>query len=190
MTGSHGTYTDSEMAEAVRLSGETPETPREPWPLDGTPSTTDSFGRFVEGLPSVEGAAAASASTATVTGERKPETVPVKTDAATKALNAKMAKLKRQIAKAYPKAVEGILSKKGPGWAMSEEQKDILADSIESVFEMLDIQFQIEQLNVELKSRLWIFLYPVAALLMILAVLAGKNVSQENPNDKPDTATV
>lgn len=183
MTERHTVWSEDQLKAAVAAAG----------PDAGAPAQepAESLDSFASSLPENEADAAASAtSTAGAVGEGPAASASgmsnVKTDAAAKKLNQKMAKVKRQIAEAFPKAVGTLLESKGPGWALTKEHKDMLTDSIESVFDILDVQFQIQQLNVELKSRLWVFMYPVAVLCMILGLLAAKNTEKDKPaEEKP-----
>lgn len=48
-------------------------------------------------------------------------------------------------------------------WRLDDEERDLLTDSIETVFEVLDIEFQIEPLTLTFTSIWWILSYPLLA---------------------------
>lgn len=178
-TNKHTTWTQEELEQVVAQARGT----------EGAESSEGSFDSFAATLPETEADIPPSSGAAAATPGPTPQTTTVKTDAAAKKLAAKAAKLKREIATALPRAVEQALLRKGPTWAMSKEQKEMLTDSIESVFDVLDVQFQIQQYNVELKSRIWVFLYPVAVLLAILGLIAAKNTDTETEKEKDKSET-
>lgn len=171
MTYAHGEWTDAEIAAAMQIAGAEPEE-------QGKAPGGNGFDSFASSLPDNE---------AGIGEDRIPGEIPdneaanlppvsnIKTDAASKAINAKFAKIKKSLAESLPEAVDAVLADNGPEWALSKRERDMLTDAMESVFDMLDIQFQIEQFNVQLKSRMWVLLYPLAVLLSIFAIKTAKH---------------
>lgn len=183
MTAKHGGWDDPEMETAVLAAGTEPAANGGPVPGAGSDFTS-----FANDLPDSEGGAVASAVAPDgVTDQAAPAPATfskVKTDAASARLTKKMEKVKRQLAEALPRAVDVFTADKGPEWKLDDSQRDMLTDAVESVFDMLDVQFEIQQFNVQLKSRFWILLYPITVLLMIFATKAAKNQVTETKETK------
>jgi hypothetical protein len=59
------------------------------------------------------------------------------------------------------------MAKEHPEWELDEEEKDILKDSFETVFEVLDIEVQIEPIVATLTSIWWVLGYPICVLLFL-----------------------
>lgn len=73
-----------------------------------------------------------------------------------------------------------------PEWALDDEEKAIITDSLEFVFEILNVEFEIQSLDITLTSIWWIIAYPIAAIGMIFmvkssAVKAAHPVETEEP---------
>jgi hypothetical protein len=54
-----------------------------------------------------------------------------------------------------------------PEWQLDQDEEEIITDSLAFLFEVLDINFEIEQLNITLTSIWWVIMYPVCAIGMI-----------------------
>jgi hypothetical protein len=168
MTRYHTTWTQEQLEAAVAADRESTQG-----------GEAETFDAFASTLPESESdVEQPQASTASATPQ-PPSTTNVKTDAASRKLQAKMAKMKREFSNLIPRAFESALLRKGPTWAMSKEQKDMLTDAVESVFDVLDVSFSVQQYNVELKSRIWVFLYPVVIGLGIFGLIAARNQGSE-----------
>jgi hypothetical protein len=57
-----------------------------------------------------------------------------------------------------------------PEWALDEEEEAIITDSLSFVFDVLNIEFMIEGLDITLTSIWWVIAYPILAIGMIFAV--------------------
>lgn len=69
-----------------------------------------------------------------------------------------------------------------PEWELDEDEKDLLTDSIETVFEVLDIGFEIEPISATLTSIWWIVAYPFAAFLFLFFTKKSQ-IEQKQPQD-------
>lgn len=177
MTAKHGGWENPEMDSAMLSAGTA--TPGEG---EQVPGVEADFSSFANDLPDSENGAPATASPAGPTDQAAPPPATfskVKTDAASQRLTKKMEKVKRQLAEALPRAVDVFTADKGPEWKLDDSQRDMLTDAVESVFDMLDVSFEIQQFNVQLRSRFWIFLYPLTVLIMIFATKAARAPKQE-----------
>lgn len=54
-------------------------------------------------------------------------------------------------------------AKNRPEWELDDEEKELITDSIETVFEILDVEIQIEPLTWTLTSIWWVIAYPIMA---------------------------
>jgi hypothetical protein len=54
-----------------------------------------------------------------------------------------------------------------PEWSLDSDEKDIITESLSFVFEVLNINFNIDQLDVTLTSIWWVIAYPTLAIGMI-----------------------
>src|SRR5271154_4720235 len=70
-----------------------------------------------------------------------------------------MDKFMRQIAET-PTLYFKQMTASNPEWALDEEEEDMLTESVAMVFELLDVGFEIEPLNLKLQSIWWIISCP------------------------------
>lgn len=54
-----------------------------------------------------------------------------------------------------------------PEWKLDEDEEDIIKDSLSFVFQVLNIEFMIEGLDITLTSIWWVLAYPILAIGMI-----------------------
>jgi len=73
-------------------------------------------------------------------------------------------------------------AKTRPEWELDKEEEDLLKDSISTVFDILDIEVQIQPLTWTLQSIWWVIGYPILAFIFLF--LTKKNASMEK--DKAD----
>lgn len=83
-----------------------------------------------------------------------------------KKMQKSMDKLKAKTAK-FPVMWFNGKSKEHPEWALDKDEEDLLTDSIETVFEILDIELQIEPLTMTLTSIWWVLSYPLLAFAFL-----------------------
>lgn len=72
-----------------------------------------------------------------------------------------------------------------PEWALDDEEKEIIKDSLEFVFEILNIEFNIQTLDYTLTSIWWVIAYPIAAIGMIFMIKSSA-YKAANPEEAPD----
>lgn len=70
-----------------------------------------------------------------------------------------------------------------PEWELDKDEQELLTDAIGTVFEVLDIEFEIEPLSWTLTSVWWVISYPLLAFTFLF--LTKKSLTMEK--DKPDT---
>jgi hypothetical protein len=75
-----------------------------------------------------------------------------------------------------------------PEWALDEEEKAIITDSLDFVFEILNVEFEIQTLDIKLTSIWWVIAYPVAAIGMIFAIKSNA-VKQAHPEELSEEKT-
>jgi hypothetical protein len=77
------------------------------------------------------------------------------------------------------------MAKEHPEWELDEDEKDILTDSIETVFEVLDIEIKIEPLAMELTSIWWVLSYPILAFAFLFFSKKSQIVSKQEQEPQP-----
>jgi hypothetical protein len=83
-----------------------------------------------------------------------------------KKMKAAMKKIQEKVC-SFPILYFSNKAKIHPEWALDEDEKEIVTDSLSFVFDILNIEFQIEQLNLTLESIWWVIAYPICAIGMI-----------------------
>jgi len=58
-------------------------------------------------------------------------------------------------------------AEKQPEWALSDNEREWLKDSMETVFEVLDIDLMIEPIGLQLTSIWWVIAYPFATFAFL-----------------------
>lgn len=107
----------------------------------------------------------------------------VNLDKTSKRLTGKLNKTKEKLAGAVPRVLNVVLKEKAPDMVLTDSEQKEVADSMEEVFEMLDVTFAVEPYAYVLQSRLWALLIPLATVLAILGVKAA-----EREKDDKETA--
>lgn len=94
------------------------------------------------------------------------DTAPRKKLKMSRKMKAAMNKIKEKVG-SFPILYFSNKAKVHPEWALDDDEKEIITDSLTFVFDVLDINFEIEALNITLTSIWWIIAYPIAAIGMI-----------------------
>ena len=93
-------------------------------------------------------------------------------------------KFKDKVA-SFPTLYFSSLAQREPEWALTSEETEMIKDSISLAFEMLDIEFAFEPLNITLTSVWWIIAYPFVAFGFIFfskkALVDAKHPKDEQP---------
>lgn len=115
-----------------------------------------------------------------ISGDSEP-TPGVKKLKMSRKMKAAMNKIRSKVA-TYPILWFKTKALQNPEWALDEEEEAIIKDSLEFVFEILNIEFQIETLDIKLTSIYWIIAYPIAAIGMIFMIHSG-NAKAAHPEE-------
>lgn len=128
--------------------------------------------------PTTESEKVVSIDSQPTTEEQK--TVALKTDAAGRKLSAKFNKFKKNLSDKIPQAINNALKDQGPEWQMETSDMEMLSESVENCFEILDIEFKIAPINKQLSNPLWVLLLPLMVLLLIFGPKGIKNLPKLN----------
>jgi len=184
MTRQHSEYTQEQLQQVLGASGGNTEEGRSQF-LAELEREGDAPGALGDAV------ASPTKDNPTPTDPAPEKTVALKTDATGKKLSAKFNKFKTRLADQFPKAIDAALKDKGSEWQMDESDRGILTESIESCFEVLDIEFKVAPINMQLSNPLWVLLLPVLALLLVFGVKGIKNMPKLNlggGDAEPETA--
>jgi hypothetical protein len=72
-------------------------------------------------------------------------------------------------------------AKEQPEWELDEKEEEWLRDSMETVFEVLDIELQIEPITATLTSIWWVIAYPFCTFAFLFFTKKAKIVKPEEP---------
>ena len=75
-------------------------------------------------------------------------------------------------------------AEKQPEWALSDNEREWLKDSMETVFEVLDIDLMIEPIGLQLTSIWWVIAYPFATFAFLFF---SKKAKVPKPEDTSAT---
>lgn len=78
-------------------------------------------------------------------------------------------------------------AKLNPEWELDKEEKELITDAIETVFDVLDIGIEIEPLSITLTSIWWVISYPLVAFGFLF--MSKKSLIMEKEQQDDDTAT-
>lgn len=101
-----------------------------------------------------------------------------------KRMKAEMKRFKKQISEKLPKMLfDRLAAERGPEWALDQDEADSISDAINTVFDALGLEFEIEPFNVVLRSRMWLFAYPILVVASIFLLKGAKNAESNNLRD-------
>jgi hypothetical protein len=161
--------------------------PVEPVPNDLIPSPQPTFAEYIPEHanfsgeptvpeftlePSLEDAGESLGADAT------PAPAPRKRVQMSKKMKKAMDKFVRQIAE-FPALYFHNAAATNPEWELDEDEKEMLTDSVSMVFEILDVEFEIEPLNMTLTSIWWIISYPFVVFGYIFLTKKSKIETKE-----------
>lgn len=95
-----------------------------------------------------------------------------------KRIKAKMNKLKKRLSTDLPNT---FFTKRG--MPLDSEDKDMLSEAFDMVFDVLDIGFAIEPYSVTIKNRIFVFLYPVLVMAGLFVIKTVENAESNNRSD-------
>ena len=168
MTRQHQEYSQEQLAAVLGASGGSSEAGRSQFldELEQGAITGETEARQATVTP-IDGVSQP-------TAEEK--TVAIKTDAAARKLSAKFNKFKKQLSDKIPQAFNSAIKDKGDEWQMDAAEQEMLSESIENCFEILDIEFKIAPINKQLSNPLWVLILPALVLLLIFGTKGIKNM--------------
>lgn len=70
-------------------------------------------------------------------------------------------------------------AKDHPEWELDADERELLTDSIETVFDVLDIQFEIDPLSYTLTSIWWVISYPLLAFTFLFLTKKARTIDKE-----------
>lgn len=94
-------------------------------------------------------------------------------------------KMKKAMEKLKDKAANGPImyfhtkAKNNPEWELDEDEKEMLRDSISTVFELLDINVEIEPLEWTLSSIWWVISYPLVVFGALFMMKKSQQLERE-----------
>ena len=182
----HDGWTREELAAVERDFGQAPKQPEpEKDPSLGKEQFLSEVNADTTAAPPVVPTALTPEESAAQAAQK---TVSLKTDAMAKKFNAKLNKMKRSFAEALPKAVGVAVREKGPEYALTDEDTEILAESVENCLEILDIDFQVQPFTTTLTNPLWVLILPLLALILVFApkTYAAQKRARENEQRQPN----
>jgi hypothetical protein len=116
-----------------------------------------------------------------MTDEQEP-TKKIKSIKMSKKMKAAMKKIQEKVT-SFPLLYFKHKATVHPEWALDEDEKEIVIDALGFVFEVLDINFMIEGLDITLTSIWWVLAYPILAIGMIF--ISHKTAADAaHPEDK------
>lgn len=111
----------------------------------------------------------------------------LKKEAMARKFSAKLNKFKEKVSARLADGVNLIAKDKGPEWEITEDDRELLGESIENCFEILDVDFQIRPLTKTLENPLWVLALPIIALVMIFLPKVMRAAAQKKEDDKETT---
>ena len=72
-------------------------------------------------------------------------------------------------------------AKQQPEWELDAKEEEVLRDSMETVFDVLDIEIMVEPIGMELTSIWWVIAYPFATFLYLFFSKKAKIAKPEEP---------
>lgn len=168
MTKQHGEWTQEQLAVLVGASTPNPEAGRSLFLSEdaAAPEGKPDDGTEAPGTPTDTEAAS----------------VKLKTDAASRKVSAKMNKMQKKFADKIPQLLNKALEQKGAEWQLDDSDKELLSESVENCFDVLDVEFAMAPISAKLSNPLWVLLLPLLALAIIFGPKAAANIK---PKEEP-----
>lgn len=114
------------------------------------------------------------------------KTAELKTDAVARRMSGKLNKFKKSLAEKVPKVLNKAIKEKGPEWQLDTEDSELLAESVENCFEILDLEFRITPISLVLQNPLWVLLLPLTVLLLIFSGKTLQNAPRMKEEKKEE----
>jgi hypothetical protein len=78
-------------------------------------------------------------------------------------------------------------ARNNPEWELDADEKELIRDSVETVFEVLDIEIEIEPLSWTLQSVWWVLSYPFLAFLFLFLTKKSATMQADGRIYEPET---
>lgn len=173
MTRAHGGYKEHDLDKVLGTT----------LPADDTGQGKMAFLAEMEGLDTPPKDTQVEKPPTPPTGQEAQKTAELKTDAVARRMSGKLNKFKKNLAEKIPKVLNKAIKDKGPEWQLDTEDSELLAESVENCFEILDLEFRITPISLVLQNPLWVLLLPLTVLLLIFS---GKTI--QNRPKAPEEA--
>lgn len=155
--------------------------------------TFETFEDFAATMPSTESGFLDSTPISSVAAVTDPGGVSYASDTPPERKTVKMSKnMKKAMGKFRKKIAEFPIAwfhqqaKGNPEWELDEDEKDMLTDSIGTVLELLDVEFMIEPLNIQLTSIWWVIAYPILTFVFLFLTKKSLTMDREQQQQVPD----
>ncbi len=151
----------------------------------------ESFESYAAKMPASEKdfARVAAEGAAQPTGAAASEGVPApaRKPVVSKKIKADMRRFKRKLSYDFPKkAFDKMAEQYGPMWKLDDDDADMIADAVGGIFEGFGVEFQIEQKEIVLQSRFWLFLYPALVFAVVLLAKFAMFQQFKKPGTEPE----
>jgi len=77
-------------------------------------------------------------------------------------------------------------AKRRPEWELDKDEQELLKDAVDTVFEVLDIEIEIEPLSWTLTSVWWVISYPILAFVFLF--LTKKSLTMDKDKEQGESA--
>lgn len=71
-----------------------------------------------------------------------------------------------------------------PEWKLSPDEEELIKDSVETVFEVLDVGVDIEPISYTITSVYWVLLYPFAAFAFLFLIKKQASMEKEQQDNQ------
>lgn len=71
-----------------------------------------------------------------------------------------------------------------PEWKLTDDEEELIKDSIETVFEVLDVGVDIEPISYTITSVYWVLLYPFAAFAFLFLIKKQASMEREQKENQ------
>jgi hypothetical protein len=78
-------------------------------------------------------------------------------------------------------------ARENPAWKLDDDEKELIEDSVATVFELIEVNVDVEPIVFTLRSVYWVLLYPLFAFCFLFLIKKSKemNIDAVPPEEKP-----
>lgn len=184
MTRAHGGYTSEELQAAVGGEG------TEGAAIAGQKTFDELASEQPESAEAYRSVPPSGPGTTQQSPASPPDPEAEQRNAISRKINARMNKAKKLFAEKLPRiAFDKFTEGKGGEWKLDDDESEMISEAVETMFDAMGVEFAIEPMNVVLRSKFWLMLYPVCVFAFIFGLKALKaaklTVPEEKPEEKP-----